>query len=166
MSLPNRKLPRLRGYNYSTPGAYFLTICTHEKRCLFGRISSNPENAETNVLLSPIGKIANDCLADLPSHYSNISVDHWVIMPNHIHILIQIREERRPHSLRCDIPNIVGKYKASVTRRAQKELLFHEKLWQSSYFDHIVRNQEDYSRIWNYISGNPSRWLEDRLYSE
>lgn len=166
MSLPNRKLPRLRGYDYSTPGAYFLTICTHEKRCLFGRISPNLEGAETNVLLSPIGKIAGDCLIDLPSHYTNVSVDHWVIMPNHVHILLQIQEERSPDSPHCDIPNIVGKYKASVTRRVGKELLFYEKLWQSSFFDHIVRNQDDYSRIWNYISGNPSRWLEDRLYCE
>ena len=166
MLLPNRKLPRLQNYDYSTPGAYFITICTHEKRCLFGKIPSQGEGAEATVLLSPIGIIAKGCLIELPSHYTNVSIDHWVIMPNHIHILMQIKEDSNPQPICCDIPNIVGKYKASVTRRVGKELLFHEKLWQSSFFDHIVRNQDDYSRIWNYISGNPSRWLEDRLYSE
>ena len=166
LALPNRKSPRLRSYDYSTPGAYFVTICTHGKRCLFGRIPPNAEGAEANVLLSAMGKIAKECLLDIPSHYTNISVDHWVIMPNHVHILIQIKEEASPRFPRCDIPNIVGKYKASVTRRVGKELLFHEKLWQSSYFDHVIRNREDYARIWNYISGNPSRWLEDTLYSQ
>ena len=166
MQLPDRTLPRLQNYDYSSPGVYFITICTNEKRCLLGRIPPNMEGAETNVLLLPIGKIAKECLIDIPSHYTNVTVDHWVIMPNHVHILIQIKEQRGPHSKDCDIPNIIGKYKASVTRRVGKELLFHEKLWQSSFFDHIVRNQNDYTRIWNYISGNPSRWLEDKLYSE
>ena len=166
MPLSNRNLPRLQSYDYSTPGAYFITICSHEKRCLFGRIPPNAEGAEAGILLSSIGEIAKDCLLDVPSHYTNVSVDHWVIMPNHVHILIQIREEGGPHSLRVDIPNIVGKYKASVTRRVGRELLFHEKLWQPSFFDHIVRNREDYARIWNYITGNPSRWLEDQLYTE
>ena len=166
MPLPSRKLPRLRNFDYSAPGAYFITICTHEKKCLFGRIPPNAEGAEVNVLLSPIGEIVKACIIDLPSHYTNVSVDHWVIMPNHIHILIQIREEKGCQARCFDIPNIIGKYKASVTRRVGKDLLFHEKLWQSSFFDHVVRGQEDYSRIWNYISGNPSRWLEDHLYAE
>ena len=166
MPLPSRKLPRLRNCDYSAPGAYFITICTHEKKCLFGRIPPNAEGAEVNVLLSPIGEIVKACIIDLPSHYTNVSVDHWVIMPNHIHILIQIREEKGCQARCFDIPNIIGKYKASVTRRVGKDLLFREKLWQSSFFAHVVRGQEDYSRIWNYISGNPSRWLEDHLYAE
>ena len=125
MPLPNRTLPRLHRFDYSTPGVYFLTICTNEKRCLFGRIPPNGEGTETSVILSSIGKIAKECLLDIPSHYTNVSVEHWVIMPNHVHILIQIREERGRQSLCCDIPNIVGKWKASVTRRVGRERLFH-----------------------------------------
>ena len=116
---------------------------------------------------SPIGEIARECLLDIASHYDNIKVDKWVIMPNHVHMLIQITERIEPQlTIRYDIPNVIGKYKAAVTRKVGKALIYSGKLWQSSYYDHIIRNQEDYLQIWQYISGNPSKWLDDCFFSE
>ena len=133
MALPNRKLPRLKDYDYSTPGAYFVTICTYEKRCLFGRIMPATDSTEAYMRYSPMGEIARECLLDLASHYDNLKVDNWVIMPNHIHMLIQITERVNPFpTVRCDIPNVVGKYKAAVTRKAGKVRIPAGKLWQSS----------------------------------
>lgn len=167
MALPNRKLPRLHEYDYSTPGAYFITICTHEKSCLFGRILPGVDSVDAYMQYSPIGEIARECLLDIASHYDNIKVDKWVIMPNHVHMLIQITERIEPQlTIRYDIPNVIGKYKAAVTRKVGKALIYSGKLWQSSYYDHIIRNQEDYLQIWQYISGNPSKWLDDCFFSE
>lgn len=168
MELPNRKLPRLKGYDYATPGAYFVTICTHDKKCIFGRIVPTSEEADAHIQYSAIGQIAKDCLLDITSHYDNIKIDNWVIMPNHIHLLICIEERINPFPTgnRYDISNVVGKFKASVSRAVGNAFMHSEKVWQSSFYDHIVRNDEDYQSIWQYISGNPSKWLEDRFYCE
>ena len=167
MALPNRKLPRLNDFDYTTPGAYFVTICTHEKRCIFGRIIPAMDNMDAYMRYSPIGEVARECLLEIASHYHNIQIDNWVIMPNHIHILIQITERTEPFpTICCDIPNVIGKYKAAVTRKVGKILAYSGKLWQHSFYDHIARNQEDYQNIWQYISGNPSKWLDDCFFSE
>ena len=167
MSMPNRKPLRLTDYDYSAPGAYFVTICTHEKACLFGRIIPAADKAGAYMQYSPIGKMARECLLDIASHYDNVRVDHWVIMPNHIHMLVQITEkiDSQP-GMRCDISNVVGKYKAAVTRKIGQARLPSGKLWQTSFYDHVIRNQEDYLSIWQYIDGNPSKWLEDCFCSE
>ena len=159
-----RKLPRLSGYDYSTPGVYFITICTYNKNCIFGRIIHG-ENDPT-VKYSPIGEIAKTCLLEIEHHYSNVKIDNWVIMPNHVHILFQITEQLNSTPLKYDIPNIVGKYKAAVTRSAGNSFAYSEKIWQSSYHDHVIRNDQDYQKIWEYISGNPSKWLDDCFYCE
>lgn len=164
MEMQNRKLPRLHGFDYATPGAYFITICTHEKMCYFGSIRP-ADYCEAYMQYSPIGEIAKQNLIDLEKHYDNIVLDNWVIMPNHIHLLVRIEERMNPFPTNgYDISNIVGKYKAGVTRAVRKESLYIGKLWQSSFYDHIVRNDVDYQNIWNYINDNPSRWLEDCFY--
>lgn len=167
MDYPKRKLPRLNDYDYATPGVYFITICTHSKKCVFGKIVPSNNVGEAYMVYSPIGEIARKCLLDAESHYENMKVDNWVIMPNHVHILLQITERINPFpTKKYDIPNIVGKYKAAVTRSVGNAFMHSGKLWQSSFYDHVVRNDEDYQNIWQYISGNPSKWLEDRFYCE
>ena len=108
---------------------------------------------------SPLGKIARECLYSIEAHFPGVKLDNWIIMPNHIHILFQIVGY-------ADISNVVGKYKAAVTRTTGKASMHSGKLWQSSFYDHIIRNEIDYQQIWQYISGNPSKWLEDRFYCE
>ncbi len=111
---------------------------------------------------SAIGTLAKNCLLDIENHYSNVKVDNWVVMPNHIHLLIRVTEA--PSQVKYDIPNIVGKYKAAVTRAVGNTLQYSEKIWQSSFHDHIIRNDMDYQKIWEYISGNPSKWVDDCFY--
>ena len=82
MELSKRKHTRLSDYDYSTPGAYFITICTHEKKCLFGKIVSVPNFGEPYMEYSPMGEIARKCLLDIESHYDNVKINNWVIMPN------------------------------------------------------------------------------------
>jgi len=166
MELQKRKLPRLNAYDYSTPGAYFITICTYHKNCIFGSIIPGDGGIEPIVRYSPIGEIAKTCLFEIEQHYNNVKIDNWVIMPNHIHILFRIRQQINPSPKKYDIPNVVGKYKASVTRSVGNAFMHSEKIWQSSYHDHIIRNDQDYQKIWEYISGNPSKWLEDCFYCE
>ena len=168
MNLPKRKLTRLKGYDYSTPGAYFITICTHNKSCLFCRILQAAPNEEIRIQYSPIGKIAKECLIDIESHYEKLKIDNWVIMPNHIHMLVRIEEraDSAPTENRYDISNVVGKFKAAVTRNVGNAFMHSGKIWQSSFHDHIVRDERDYQMIWQYISGNPSKWLEDCFYAQ
>ena len=117
------------------------------------------------MLYSRIGQIAKRCLLDIEAHYGNVKLDNWVIMPNHIHLLLRIVEQTDPTSaIRYDVPNVVGKYKAAVTRSVGNAFMHSGKLWQSSFHDHVVRSDDDYLKIWNYISGNPSKWLEDCFY--
>ena len=114
---------------------------------------------------SAIGKIAKVCLLDIETHYENVKIDNWVIMPNHIHMLIQITERINPFPTKAfDISNVVGKYKASVTRAVGNAFMHSGKIWQSSFYDHIIRNEHDYLSIWEYISGNPSKWLDDQFF--
>ena len=116
---------------------------------------------------SPLGKIAKQCLLDIESHYDCVKLDNWVIMPNHVHLLIRVEERIEPFpTVKCDMSNVVGKYKAAVIRSARNAFMRIEKLWQTSFYDHIIRNETDYQEIWRYISGNPSKWLEDSIYRE
>ena len=167
MELQKRKLPRLKDFDYSTPGAYFITICTHNKKCIFGRI--HPVDALTEAItdLSAIGEIAKHHLLDIESHYDNITLDNWVIMPNHIHMLVHIHERKQfSPTPKFDISNIIGKFKAAVTRSVRKAIQSPPKVWQTSFYDHIVRNENDYQMIWQYIRGNPNKWIEDCFYTD
>ena len=168
MEYPNRKLPRLSAYDYGTPGAYFVTICTSQKKCILGKIIADKHIGDAYMEYSSIGKIAKDCLLKIESHFPNVFLGNWVIMPNHIHILLHIEEqtERIYPFPTADLSKIIGTYKAAVTRNVGNAYMHSGKLWQSSYYDHIVRNDEDYRNIWNYIYGNPSKWLEDCFYCE
>lgn len=165
MQFSKRKLPRLKDYDYRTPGAYFITICTHDKMCLFGNVLPGGVFDEPQMSLSLLGQVAKSCLLAIESHYQNIRVDNWVIMPNHIHLLLRITEQAVPVPA-YDIPNVVGKYKAAVTRTVGNAFMHSEKIWQSSFYDHIIRDENDYSRIWQYVSDNPAKWTEDCFYRD
>jgi len=166
MDFQNRKLPRLSGYDYSSPGTYFVTICTFEKRCILGSVISGAIAGDAYIRYSPVGEIAKNCLLETESHYPNIKIDNWVIMPNHIHILFRIdggMEQIYPFPT-SSISTAIGTFKAAVTRAAGNAHIHSGKLWQKSFYDHIIRNESDYQNIWQYICGNPSRWLDDCFY--
>ena len=142
MELPKRKPARLKGYNYSTPGAYFITICTHNKRCLLGTIvGQGLAPAETN--LSQYGKIAKDQLLDLENRYKTIKIDKYVIMPNHIHMIIDNTAGASP----CPtISDVICSFKSLTTMACKKLDNRPQKIFQASFHDHIIRNEKDYQK--------------------
>ena len=163
MDLPNRKRTRLKGYDYSLPGAYFVTICTAKKSHLFGEIKNNEMH------LSNIGKIVNKEISGIETHYENIRIDRYVIMPNHIHMIISIlkTEGINPFpTIKYDIPNVVGKFKAGVTRIVGNAFMHSaiNPIFQSSFHDHVIRGDEDYQKIAEYIDTNVLLWEKDCFY--
>lgn len=159
MKLPTRKQNRLAQYDYRTPNAYFITICTNNRRNLFwkdvGAIIDRPEN----VPLTSLGMVAQQSIRDISSHYPAITVDHSVIMPNHIHLLLQIHTDANGRSMIAPtISTVVRLMKGTVSKQAGFAV------WQKGFYDHVIRNENDYQDIWNYIEGNPSKWTEDKLF--
>lgn len=157
-----RKKNRLAEYDYSAPGAYFITVCAKEKAHLFGEISNG------HMRLTDIGTIVDQEIMALRSRYAAVRVDKYVVMPNHIHLLITLAERINPFPTgACDIPNIIGKFKAGVTRRVGNAFMHSaaKTIWQTSYHDHIIRDRADYDAIWKYIDQNVLRWELDCFYN-
>ena len=162
MDLPARKPIRLKNYDYSAPGAYFITICTRDKRCILSEIiKSHGGNvgdgalAVPHVLLSETGAVVDEVIRSMEDHYPYISVDSYVIMPNHIHLIVRITEAGPSGAMaptRAVIPSFVSTLKGLTVRRCG------EKLWQRSFYDHIIRNDDDCRQIAEYIAANPARW--------
>ena len=160
MELPKRKCNRLQDYDYSTPNAYFITVCTEKRKNLFwtqvGAVIGRPEQLP----LTDLGMIVQKAILDIPKYYPVVSVDHFVVMPNHIHLLLQIQTD--PDGRPMTAPTIqwvVNQMKGAVSKKAGYSV------WQKGFYDHVVRSQRDYLDIWNYIEGNPGKWEEDRLYN-
>ncbi len=160
MELSKRKQNRLTEYDYSMPNAYFITVCTANRKNLFwkdvGAIIDRPEN----VPLTDLGVVVRQSIDDIPGHYPAITVDHAVIMPNHIHLLLQINTDvdGRPMAAPT-ISTVISQTKGVVSKKAGFSV------WQKGFYDHVIRNENDYREIWNYIDGNPGKWAEDKLYS-
>ena len=159
MELPKRKQNRLTKYDYSTPNAYFITICTKNRKNLFWRDAEIIIDRPKNVLLADLGIIVQRGIENISKHYPAISVDHYVIMPNHIHLLLQINTDVSGRSMIAPtMSTVVRLMKGTVTKQAGFPV------WQKGFYDHVIRNDNDYRDIWNYIEGNPSKWSEDKLY--
>lgn len=159
MELPKRKPNRLTEYDYSTPNAYFITVCTENRRNLFWKGTGEIADCPENVPLTGLGMIVRQCIHDIPKHYPAITVDNAVIMPNHIHLLLQINTDidGRPMAAPT-ISTVINQTKGVISKKAGFSV------WQKGFYDHVIRNDNDYQEIWNYIEGNPSKWAEDKLY--
>jgi REP element-mobilizing transposase RayT len=186
-SIHHRRSIRLKGYDYSQEGLYFVTVCVQNRECLFG----NVVNGE--MVLNEYGKMVQMAWEELPQHYKNVELDEFVIMPNHIHGIIIITDSvgagLKPAQMTIDTndANNVG----SVVRAGLKPAPTHglseiiralkafsarkineirntrgEKLWQRNYWEHIIRNQQSYQRIADYILTNPVKWENDILYNQ
>ena len=160
MELPKRKRNRLSEYDYTTPNAYFITVCTQNRRNLFWKNVGAITDRPCNVPLTNLGKIVQQSIEDIPRYYPAVSVDHFVIMPNHIHLLLQIQTDADGRSLIAPtISTVVRLMKGAASKQAGFSV------WQKGFYDHVVRSQRDYLDIWNYIEGNPGKWEEDVLYN-
>ena len=160
-----RRTTRLPGYDYNTPGAYFLTICTENRRCLLSRIVGTSLPDGPNIELLPCGETVAKYINQLNDYYNNISVESYVIMPNHIHILLCVKEEG---PLGTPVPtlqnSIVSRFLSTFKRFCNKE--YGKNIWQSRSYDHIIRDQADFDKHLRYIYENPFGWQKDEFYSQ
>ena len=196
--LPHRRSIRLKGYDYSQPGAYFITICTQNRHHLFGKIVVG------EMKLNDAGKMVESIWNDIAEYYHGIEIDAFQIMPNHIHgiVIITVGAGPRacpelgqpqgvdelgqpqgvdelgqpqgvaPTAAGLSLPDVVHRFKTMTTKRyidgvkQKRWIRFDGKLWQRNYWEHIIRNDNEYNRITQYIRDNPSKWDNDQLNSK
>ncbi|MBE6546432.1 MAG: hypothetical protein E7668_03185 [Ruminococcaceae bacterium] len=161
--LKKRKTPRLQGFDYNSVGVYFITICTKDRQCILSRIVGTGVLDCPQVKLTKYGEIAKKYIQQLNDFYDHISVESYVIMPNHIHILLFVKENgqsRTPVPTRAN--SAFAQFVSTLKRFCNKE--YGENIWQTRCNDHIIRNRQDYEKHLRYIYENPLRWQFDTLY--
>ena len=164
---PKRKQHRLSGYDYSKSGYYHVTICTEGRKPVLSTVGRGLAPAANTVTLTEIGKIAEEQLLLLESRYPFVRIDRYVIMPNHIHIVFALFGKTAGASPRPTLFDIVCAYKSCTTKICNKLLQTPgRKIFQTSFYDEIIRNRAAYDEISEYIFENPMKRKEDELYTE
>ncbi len=179
-NIHHRRSIRLKGYDYSQAGFYFVTIVTQNREYLFGEI------LDDEIILNDAGKNANECWLEIPNHFPNTRLHEHIIMPNHVHGIIEIvgANQYSPNQyspndraknispLRSPsktIGSVVRGYKIGVTKWFRKnmenEFPIGQSIWQRNYWEHIIRNEKSYQKISEYIINNPLNWKEDKFYT-
>ena len=156
----NRKPNRLEGYDYSQSGVYFLTVCTKGRAPLFWEMSrvSNAVGATCGrPPLSALGKMALEELQRLEQIYPGVHVHKIAVMPDHIHLLVGLEEGRPQVAPTPSIPRLMQQFKGKMTKLAGRPI------WQKSYYDHVIRDENDFLAKWNYMEHNPGEWVEAHL---
>ncbi len=161
MELLRRKSNRIKGLDYSQNGAYFVTICTQERKKILSKITVGTPvpgcPQEPRIELLPHGKIAEKYIKQMDAFYNCISVDRHVIMPDHIHFLLAVQEtDGHPGRGVPTRTSVIARFVGTFKRFCNKE--YGINIWQSRYYDHVIRNQQDYDEIWQYIENNPRKW--------
>jgi REP element-mobilizing transposase RayT len=162
----------LPGHDYSQPGVYFLTICAHNRRSLFGVVQG------PTIKLNAIGKIVDECWREIPDHFPNVGLRIHVVMPNHVHGLLAIQNrltgetasqpvDGQPRRLGAhaagSIPAIVRSFKAIVARRVREaRFRLAPPIWQRGFYEHVIRTEKEFQEVWKYIRFNPVKWNFDR----
>ena len=194
-NIHHRRSIRLKGYDYSQAGLYFITICCQSRNCLFGEISTvamSDVGTRQGVSLTTIGQIANEYWLEIPQHFPNVVLHEHIVMPNHVHGVIEItgvaihddmsapvvvgtshgmslQQPPQPNQnqfgkpISGSISIIVNQYKSSVKRWCNKNGHDYFK-WQSRFHDHIIRNEQSYQNISEYIINNPVKWKDDKFF--
>ncbi len=167
----HRRSIRLQGYDYSQVGGYFVTIVTWHRECLFGVVVNG------EIMLNRRGQIADECWQDISNHFPYVELGSYIIMPNHMHGIIVINDDRRgtmdvgaTHAsplqtrprgvLPGSLGAIIGSYKSAVTKRIGREMN-ETGIWQRNYYEHIIRDDKDLRNKTEYILANPQLWEED-----
>jgi len=159
-----RKHIRLKDFDYGQNGAYFITICTKNRKHILCDIVGAGVLDCPQLRLLKHGEIADKYLRQLHSFYDNISIDKYVIMPNHIHFILTVTDGQSGTPVPTKGNAVVAKFVSTFKRFCNKE--YGENIWQSRYHDHVIRGEQDYREIWQYIDNNPQKWALDRYYTE
>lgn len=163
LTFQNRKPHRLACWDYSTEGCYFVTFCTHQRAHLFGHVQMASTCLEPNKMVpNSYGVMCEKAIELAPTKNPLIFIDAFIVMPNHVHILMTLNKQDGLQ-YRSTLSRAVGSIKAA-TSRTMRQQGYSGKVWQAGYYDHIVRDEKDYERIYTYIENNPSKWLLDRFY--
>lgn len=159
MELPARKPNRLENYDYSQAGYYFVTLCTYNRQNIF--IMEQPRVGNDLCVVPALqNAIIHKWIKETENKFQNIKFEKYVIMPEHLHFIVNIKERHTGRSLR----DIMQFFKTMTTNDYIKNVQngklkpFDKKIWQKSYYDHIIRNQEDYNEKWDYIENNPKKY--------
>ena len=173
----------MKGYDYSSPGAYFITICTHQRECLFGEI------VDGEMECSEFGAIVQDCWQQIPNHFPKIQLDASIVMPNHIHGILWIQDDGDaagkgmavpcPYTMPCpykgefgkpiagSLSIVIGSFKSVTTKRIN---ILRDaskiSIWQRNYYEHIIRSEEALQHIRQYIQNNAIVWQQDQLHPD
>jgi len=168
-SFPQRKSPRLQGYDYTQNGAYFVTICTHKRQCLFGEISG------AEIEMNTTGCIAQTCWEQIPTHFPKAELDAFVVMPNHVHGILLIIDDSKQTQYQYEqfskpiarsLSTIMRSYKSAVTNQVNRLFMTENTpVWQGRFHDHIVRDEKSLNTLREYVANNPARWEADRFYN-
>jgi len=167
-----RRSIRLKGYDYSRAGAYFITICTHARACLFGEI------VDGKMRLNDAGRMVQGCWDAIPKHFPDVVTDECVVMPNHIHGIVWVGKgtacrapttchvptvEQFGKPVSGSLPTIIRSFKSAVTKRINESHgAAGAPVWQRNYYEHIIRDDESLNQIRQYIIDNPAQWAMDR----
>jgi len=152
-----RKQQRLIHFDYTTPGAYFVTICVSDMQCKLGDV------VEGQMVLNEAGELVKTCWLDLPHHYSNCDLDEFVVMPNHFHGIVRIvGNGLKPFPTQHGLPEIVRGLKTFSSRRINASKSGNPFQWQKSFYDRVVRNENELHLIREYIVNNPMSWELDK----
>ena len=153
---PNRKSIRLRDYDYRSKGVYHITICTRNKVRLFGSITNG------QMTLSEFGRTAKEDIEAIPCHYPDVEIVSYVVMPNHVHLLLAMCANADAMNgvptAGNTLGQIIGAYKAGVSRK------IGQAVWQPRFYEHIIRGEQDYLDTIAYIQKNPAAWEKDDYY--
>jgi putative transposase len=178
----HRQSIRLKGYDYGQEGAYFVTICVQDRKCLFGDIMNG------EMRLNNVGNMIRENLEELSKRFKSIFIDEYIIMPDHLHGILIIQENigaslvdapvddqidtrlnnkragTRPAPTKIGLADVIGSFKSITTHKYINGVYnsnwppFNKRLWQRNYYEHIIRNEDEYYRIKKYIIENPSKW--------
>lgn len=162
LELPKQKKIRLDGYDYSESGAYFITICTKNRHEILWNVGEDIIRPDKSYQLSEYGRFIDKAIVSISKHYRNVFVDKYVIMPNHVHIILILSQDsgRIISAPTKEISIIIGQMKRWVSQQ------IGIPLWQKSFHDHIIRNEREYQKISKYIDENPSIWKDDCFYNK
>ncbi len=194
-NIHHRKSIRLKGYDYSQAGLYFITICVQDRKSLFGKIAGGDNVGVENLqplhhhqpemVLNDAGNIADKCWLEIPKHFPNAVLHEYIVMPNHVHGIVELIQTGSPNGslvgvqnfeplptrneFRKIIPHSIGSiirgYKIGVTKWFRNNTDI-ENVWQRNYYEHIIRDEKSYQRISEYIINNPKNWREDIFFND
>jgi len=152
-----RKKNRLKGYDYSSNASYFLTVCSDKRKEIFSQIVFDNTVGANIVRLSKIGQKIENCILKIEEIYPCVFVDNYIIMPNHIHLILTIDTNRRP-MVAPTVATVIKQFKGAASKEAGTSI------WQKGYYDHIIRNENDFNETMKYITFNAQKWDEDKYF--